>query len=444
VDAHSLPRRQGGLPRLGDYLAFRRDPLGFWTETGGLGPVVPVVFGAQEFWVVTDAELVEHCLLTQAHAHPRDRRLMRINRGPGPELMFNTDRWEEWKRRRRLLQPAFNRSHLAGFGEVFVAEAERSVDQMVSSGGAVDVEARLRDMTMRIILKAMFSVEADAEVTRLQESFEAASEVVAARVSSPIPIPHWFPTPASRRLRRLMRYRWETLAGIVDSRIESGEERGDLLDLLLEARIGDDGLTEEDLVGEMSGIVFAGHETTAETQTWLLHQLAHNPDIEARLLDEIETVSPDGGPLTVEDVERMPFTNHVISETLRLYPPVYLTIRESDEAFDVDGLHIPAGTRLVINIRGLHRDPAAWDDPLCFDPDRFDRPHDRHRFQFLPFLGGPRKCLGDHFAMLEMRLTVPTLLRRLRFEYVGPPNLEPVAGFTLATPGGMRMRAHPR
>jgi cytochrome P450 len=176
----------------------------------------------------------------------------------------------------------------------------------------------------------------------------------------------------------------------------------------------------------------------------LFYLLSQHPEVEERLLDEVESVAP-GRPLTAEDADRMPFTEQVISETLRLYPPVYATIREADRDHDVAGFHIPAGTRLVVNIRGLHRDPGAWPDPERFDPDRFaGGADDRHRFQFIPFLGGPKKCLGDHFAMLEMRLTVPTLLRSLRFRYAGPPHPKPVAGFTLSTDGGMWMEVRPR
>lgn len=434
----ALPGRTGGLPRIGDYLAFRRDRLGFWTETGAIGPMVRVVFGAQEFWIVTDPVIAEHILLKEVHAYPRDRRLMKLNRGPGPELMFNTDRWEEWKWRRRLLQPAFHRAQIAGFGRAFTAHAERLAGEL---SGVVDLEAALRDMTMRIILETMFSVRADEEVRRLQESFEASSEVVAGRAAAPIPVPFWFPTPANLRLRRLTRYRLETLARLVDERLISGEFHGDLLDTLL---AGEDRFSSADLIGEMSGVVFAGHETTAETQTWLFHLVATHPDVEGRMLDEIERVAPGGRALDVEDVESMPFTNNVINETLRLYPPVYLTIREADEDFEVAGHHIPVGARLVVNIRGLHLDPVAWGDPEAFRPERFEEPSDRHRFQFIPFLAGPKKCLGDTYAMLEMRLTVPTLLRRLRFEYVGEPDPRPAAGFTLATDGGMPMRVLPR
>lgn len=428
------------LPLIGEYLRFRRDGVDFWTDAGSLGPVVPVRFGAQEFWVVTDPEIVEHILLREVKSYPRDRRLMKLNRGPGPELMFNTDDWEEWKWRRRLLTPAFRRQSIAGFAETMVDHAIRTAGELP---GRVGLQAAMRTMTMRMILETMFSVTADEEVERLKESFEKSSDVVAGRTAAPIPVPYWVPTPANFELRTLTRYRWRVLHSIVQHRIDSNEPAGDLLDMLIAEHLEEDGRSfgPMDLVGEMSGIVFAGHETTAETQTWLLYLLSRHPDIERGVRAEIERVLGERR-VTVDDLDRMPLTHHAILETMRLYPPVYLTIREADADFTVDGVEIPAGTRLVINIRGLHLDSDAWDDPTRFVPERFDGTSDRHRFQFIPFLDGPKKCLGDHFAMMEMRLTIPTLLQRLRFEYDRATPPRPTSGFTMSVDNGMPMRVH--
>lgn len=428
------------VPWIGEYLRFRRDGIGFWTEAGARRPVVPVRFGAQEFWIVTAPEIVEHILLRHVKSYPRDRRLMRLNRGPGPELMFNTDDWDEWKWRRRLLTPAFRRQSIAGFAGTMVDQAIRTAGEVP---GTVDLQEAMRTMTMRMILQTMFSVTAGHEVERLKESFEKSSDVVAGRAAAPIPVPYWMPTPANAELHRLTKYRWGVLHNIVQSRIDANEPAGDLLDMLITEHLEDDGRAfgPMDLVGEMSGIVFAGHETTAETQTWLLYLLSSHPDIELRVRDEIESVLGDRR-IEVEDLDAMPVTHNVILETMRLYPSVYLTIREADADSTIGDVRIPAGTRLVINIRGLHLDPAAWHDPMRFDPDRFARPNDRHRFQYIPFLDGPKKCLGDHFAMMEMRLTIPTLLQRLRLEYRGDRPPRPVSGFTLSVDNAMPMRVH--
>ncbi|MDH3307262.1 MAG: cytochrome P450 [Acidimicrobiia bacterium] len=435
-----VTRRSDTVPGLGDYLDYRRNRLDFWTDTGELGPLVRVRFGRQEFWVVTDPDIAEHILLKAVKDYPRDRRLMALNRGPGPELMFNTDRWEEWRRRRRLLAPGFRREAVEGFGPTIVRHARRKADELA---GVIDVQAEMREMTMRIILETMFSVTADHDVARLQRTFEYASDVVAARASAPVTVPYWLPTPANIRLLRLMRYRSSTLGKIISDRVRTAQPQGDLLDLLILHHVDNDerGLTTRELIGEMSGIVFAGHETTAETQAWLLHLVSTHPHVEAGLRSEFESVLGDRDP-TVQDLHNMPYTERVILETMRLYPAVYLTIREADVDHTVAGYDIPAGTRLVINIRGLQRDPFAWPDPDTFDPDRFCDDDGRHRFQYIPFLAGPKKCLGDHFAMLEMRLTIPTLLQRLRFYPATDKPPEPHAGFTLSVDGGLPMRAH--
>ncbi len=365
---------------------------------------------------------------------------MKLNRGPGPELMFNTDDWEEWKWRRRLLTPAFRRQSIAGFAETMVDHAIRTAGEL---HGRVGLQETMRTMTMRMILQTMFSVTADDEVERLKESFEKSSDVVAGRAAAPVPVPYWAPTPANFELRTLTKYRWRVLHSIVQARIASNEPAGDLLDMLIAEHLEEDGRSfgPMDLVGEMSGIVFAGHETTAETQTWLLYLLSRHPDIERDVRAEIEEVLGERR-ITVEDLDRMPLTHNMILEAMRLYPPVYLTIREADEDFTVNGLEIPAGTRLVINIRGLHLDPGAWEDAERLDPSRFEGPSDRHRFQYIPFLDGPKKCLGDHFAMMEMRLTIPTLLQRLRFEYAGAEPPRPTSGFTMSVDNGMPMQVH--
>jgi cytochrome P450 len=404
---------------------------------------VRIRFGSQRFLVVTEPRITEHILLTAVADYPRDRRLMALNRGPGPELMFNTDRWDEWKWRRRTLTPAFHRKVVAGFGERVVSHA-RSAAEDWSRVGHIDLEQAMRDVTMRTILDTMFSVTDAAEVKRLQTSFEVSSEVVAARAAAPVPVPWWLPTPTNLRLRALTRYRWGVLSGMVFDRMREPPGERDLLDLLLAVGADDDEHRFElpDLVGEMSGIVFAGHETTAQTLTWLFAELDDRPDLVARLLEEIEDVLGNRDP-TVDDLPSMPFTDAVIQETLRLHPPVYLTIREADADHRVGDVEIPRGSRLVINIRGLHRDPDAWLDAEAFIPDRFIDAGPPHRFQYLPFLAGPKKCLGDTFAMNEMRLVVPTILRRVE---LAATSGRPVAsaGFTLSTANGFPVSVTPR
>ena len=189
-----------------------------------------------------------------------------------------------------------------------------------------------------------------------------------------------------------------------------------------------------------TGIVFAGHETTAVTLIWQFFLLSQNQDVEEPIRDEMRRTIGDRA-VTVEDLASMPLVDQAIQETMRLYPPVYVTGREADRDDSYGEMSYPKGTRFLINIRGLHLDPAVWPDPHRFDPARLDGSHELHRFEYIPFLGGPKKCLGDGFAMTEMRLAVPTILQRVHLSYAGSTPAKEQAGFTMKPAGGMPVQA---
>jgi cytochrome P450 len=433
--------RPDRLPVLNHLATYRQDPLKFWLETGQKAPVMRIRLGPWlEYWVVTDADFLQHILQQRAQTYIRERRLMALNRMGGPELLFNTDRWEEWLWRRRLMQPAFHRRELASFGTTFVEEAERLADSW-PNGAIIDLEKAMKTLTMRIIGRTMFSVDVGATTERLQESFELSSQLVFERASSPLPLPHQVPTPLNRRTKAAIRDRIAILRDFVERRAAAGPGAGDLLDMLITAHLENGRrFSDEELVWEMSGIVFAGHETTALTMMWLFYTLSQEPEIEHRLRAEIDAVLNDRR-VTLSDLEHMPFTEQVILETLRLYPPVYVTLREADAADRYQDYVIPKGSRMMLNIRGIQRSPDHWDEPERFHPERFapDQTERRHKFAFIPFLDGPRKCLGDSFAMMEMRLIVPTILQRCRLHYAAAEPPVEIPRFVMGVQDGMRM-----
>ncbi|MCA9966490.1 MAG: cytochrome P450 [Anaerolineales bacterium] len=438
------PRRRDGVPVFRDFLSYRADPLHFWLGSGQLAPVVRIGLGPfLEYWVVTEPDFLQHILQKNVKNYPRERRLSRLNRLDGPELMFNTDNWEEWLWRRRLMQPAFHRQQIARFAEIMTEEAGRLAGSW-QPGQAVNLGHAMKTLTMRIIGRTMFSADVGAETDELQETYELASAFTFERASSIWVPPLWLPTPANRRVKTAVSHRYSLLRRLVEGRLASGEVKGDLLDTLIGAHLEENGrsFSSEDLVGEMGGIVFAGHETTALTMMWLFYLLSQHPDVEARLMAEVEAVVGTDRPPALADLPNMPYTQQVISETLRLYPPVYVTLREADADDEFGDYHIAKGTHFVLNIRGLHRDPRYWDNPEQFNPDRFaqEQAKSRHNFAFVPFLGGPKKCIGDSFAMMEMQLVVPTILqqRRLRYGLTAPPAEK--AGFVMETEGGIEMR----
>lgn len=433
--SHHPISRPGTLPVLNDLLAFRRDPLNFWLEAGRQGPVVRVGLGPTlRFWVVTDADLFQEILAKKSKNFPRSI-LLRDRRGMEEyKTVFNADTYEEWLWRRRLLQPAFHMRELTGFSDTFVAETARLVDEL-DSETPFDLVHLMKTLTMRIICKTMFSATLD-ETDVLQDCFERVTQFGYRRMSSIIKWPLWVPTRHRRDAEDAYRTRWQIVEGIVQERLSSGRAKGDLLDMLIAAHLDEDGrsFSGEDLVSEMLSIIFAGHDTTAMTMVWLLYTVSQNAEVEQKLSKEVDSVL-NGRLPTLEDIDNMPYTHQLIQETLRVYPTVYLTLREAESDDTIGNYAIPANTQLVINIRGIHRDPAHWEQPDRFWPERFTEENNqtRHKFAYIPFLAGPKKCIGDAFAMLEMRLVIPTIIQRTRLRYAADKPPKERAGFVMDT-----------
>jgi cytochrome P450 len=448
----SLPMRPDRVRLLADYPRYRRDPLNFWLETGKLAPLVDVRLGPWvNYWVVTDPDWLQHILQGNVRNYPRDRRLLRANRRRNVELLFSTDQWEEWLWRRRLMQPAFHRTQVEGFAEMMVQETLQAIKTW-QYRTVIPFKTVMKQLTMRIIARAMFSAEALSETRMLQQSYETTTHIAYEIASSVWPSPFMLLTPRLLTLKRAADRRIRYLETLVMERVQSGGGAGDLLDTLIAARVAESGAAAEkgraftaaELVWEMSGIVFAGHDTTALTLTWLFYLLAQHPTVADRLREELSGVLCGNLP-TAETVQEMPYLEWVILETMRLYPAVYVTIRETDERDQFAGREIPVGTKFLLNIRGMHHHPDHWEQPERFDPHRFDpaRGKTRHKFAFLPFLQGPKKCMGDALAMLEMKIIAATLLTRYEFTYkeTGPLRMRP--SFVLEAEGEVPLHFHP-
>ncbi|MFT5195290.1 MAG: cytochrome P450, partial [Candidatus Promineifilaceae bacterium] len=334
--------RADRIPFLNDYLRFRNDPLNFWLETGKIGPLVRVNFGpAREMWVVTDPDLFQQILQKKSKNFPRDRQLRTRNGIDDSRTVFNAETYDEWRWRRRLLQPGFHRKQIEKFAETMVSETQRLTDE-TADGLTINLTNFMKKLTMRIICQTMFSASL-AETDRLQHSFEQASEFSYSQLSSIVKTPIWLPTAAVRETKRSVATKKEILGRIVQERLDSDEPQGDaehswdMLDMLISAQLEDEDETNgrsfdyEDLVAEMGSLVFAGHETTAMTMVWLMNVVATMPDVEAKLLAEIDEVLGDRTP-TLADLDLMPYTHQVVQETLRLFPSIYVTLRESEAA----------------------------------------------------------------------------------------------------------------
>jgi cytochrome P450 len=349
-----------------------------------------------------------------------------------------------WVSRRRMLQPVFTKQRVSEFGGHMADAAE-----MVSAGWAedseVDLDAEARKLTLRALGRSVLGLDLDDRSDEVSEPLRIALDYAIGRALRPVRAPIWLPTPARRRARRASAKVHRLAQDIIDDCRVDPNRVAPLARALLEAKDPVTGLplTDEEICDELIIFLFAGQDTTATTVAYALWALGRHPEMQDRVAAEAAAL-PDR-PLTTDDVPRLGYTVQVLRESLRLCPPGPTGTRMANRDLEVGGYRVEAGTMLVVGRLAVQRDPTLWEDPLRFDPDRFtpEKFKDLDRWQYLPFGGGPRSCIGDHFAMLEATLALATLLRRTEIH-----SLEgdfPLAlHFTMVAGGPIRARVRRR
>ncbi|XXX81532.1 cytochrome P450 [Sorangium sp. So ce134] len=423
-----------------------RDSLGFLMSLPEHGDLVRVRLGPFPATLVCDPGLTRHVL--------RDDRT--FDKG-GP--LFDRAReligdgvascpHSEHRRQRRLLQPAFHPSRLLGYAQAFTAKIAE-VTGSWRDGQVLDVPAEMLSISARVIGETMFSETLPAPV--LHQALDDLTSVNAGvyqRMLMPPPLDR-LPTPGNRRYHEARARLRHTLGGIIADRRASGTDRGDLLSALLAARDPDhagvrQALSDAEIYDQVVTFFLAGAETTATTLAWALHLVAQHPDIEERLHAEADAVL-NGGAAAHEHLPKLELTSRIITETLRLYPPIWLLTRSAVVDTHLGGHPIPAGTTIAYSPYLIHHRPDLYPDPERFDPDRWDgtRRPPPPRDAFIPFGGGARKCIGDQFGTIEATLALATLAARWHLRALPGQLVRPAVSASLR-PHGLRMRASRR
>jgi cytochrome P450 len=334
----------------------------------------------------------------------------------------------QWLPRRRALQPMFTKQRVPRYAGHMAAAAQTVVDGWCDDA-AVDLDTACRALTLRALGHSVLGLDLDARADTVGPALRTALTWVADRATRPVNLPQWLPTPGQQRARRANADLHQLAAEILAAVRADPARDAPLVRALITAVDPQTGqpLSDDDICHELLLFILAGHDTTSTTLTYSLWALGHHPAIQDRLFDEVSAFGDR--PLTPDDVPRLGHTVRVLHEALRLCPPGAGTPRLLKKDLAVDGYRLEAGTVAVVSFYAMHRDPELWDDPLTFDPDRFlpERSQGRSRWQYLPFGGGPRSCIGDHFAMLEATLALATIIRAARIESLNDD-------FPLATP----------
>jgi cytochrome P450 len=449
MSGNGLPPRPPGHPLWGNLASFRgpiHDHL--LAAQRAHGDVLRFEIGPKRILVVTHPDDVEHIVYDNWQSYGQGSGMEETKALLGDGLL--TSSGALWRRQRSLVQPAFRRGRMCAFAGTMA----QSVDAMLArwEGSRLtnfDVAAEMNRLTLDIAASTLFGASlGEEEASIISGSLPPLMREAVRRQFGLWAAPAWMPTPNNRRMLRHI----ERLNGVVYKIIEErrrrvaagGDAGTDLLGLLMTACDEESGVGMSDtlLRDESMNLLMAGHETTAQFLAWTWYLMSLYPDVRLRVEEEVDAIE-GGVPRGQEGLE---YTRRVLDETLRLYPPAWVFRRTAIVDDVVSGYHVPAGSDVLLVPWVIHRHESFWTNPEAFDPDRFlpERSLGRHRCAYVPFGGGPRLCIGMHFALLEALVVVAMVSRRYRLDRVPGPPVQPEASFTLRPGGGVWMNAYAR
>jgi cytochrome P450 len=436
------PPAPKGTIFLGVFPEFRKDPPEYLRRIAREhGDIAELRLGRQRVFFVNHPDWIRDILVTHQSQFKKSRMLERARVLLGDGLL--TSEGEFHKLQRRLVQPAFHRERLIGYSSAMVECAERCRAHW-ADGAELDIAREMMRLTLAIVARTLFSADVSSEA---DEIGAALSEVLGLFETVLMPFSEWLeklPLPSVKRFERARARLDETIYRIIAERRASGRDEGDLLSMLLLAQDEDTGgrMTDRQVRDEALTLFLAGHETTANALTWTWYLLSQNPEVETRLHDEIARVL--GGRLPAfADLPELRYTEMVLSEAMRLYPPAWAIGRRALGDYAIGDYIIPAGAVILMSPYVTHRDARWFEDPDRFDPERWlpERAAARPKFSYFPFGGGARVCIGERFAWMEGVLLLATIAQRWCLRLAPDQKIDHRALITLRPRHGMRMIA---
>ena len=424
-------------------VTFYRDPLGSLTQMAAEhGDVVRFRWWPRHEYLLSDPGLIEQVLVKEQRSFMKGQALQETKRVLGQGLL--TSEGDLHLQQRRLMQPLFHRRRITHYAAEMVDCAERRQSSW-RAGETRDVHEEMARVTLAVVGRTLFATGVEAEAAEIGAALTDAMESLQRFMLPFYGALERLPLPAVRRLRESRRRLDLTIYRLLDER-RASPGGNDLLTLLLETR-DDDGrpMPDQKVRDEAMTIFLAGHETTAVALTWTWMLLARHPAIERRVHEELDEALGTRLP-TADDLSRLEYTDKVLKESMRLYPPAWLIGRRALVNVELGGYPIPAGSVVLLSPWVTHRDGRFFADPRRFDPERWTPEAEaaRPRFSYFPFGGGVRRCIGEGFALMEAKLLLATIARRWRLRLDPAQRVEPLARITLRPRFGMRMYVEPR
>ena len=418
---------------------FRKDPPGFLQKvTQEYGDIAYVPLGRQHIYHLAHPDSIRDVLVTNQHKFKKSRMLERAQLLLGQGLL--TSEGDYHRRQRRLMQPAFHRDRIAGYGAVMVDRAAVGRERW-RPGQPFDVMQEMMRLTLAIVTRTLFSANVDSEADEIGSALTQVFDLFEVIMMPFSEFLEKLPLPAMRRFKRARKRLDETIYRMIAERRATGRDEGDLLSMLLLAQDeeGSGGMTDTQVRDEALTLFLAGHETTADALTWAWYLLSQNPQAEAAFHSELDRVLAGRLP-SIEDLLQLRYTESVFAETLRLYPPAWGMGRRALEDYHVGDFTIPARSVILMSPYVVHRDPRWYSNPGEFRPERWlQEDAARPKFAYFPFGGGARVCIGERFAWMEGTLILAAIGQRWRLRLEAGHRVETQARITLRPKYGMRM-----
>jgi len=430
---------------LGTLIMPGRDPLAIFTRFArDYGDVTFFRMGGERVFFVNHPDLIKQVLVAEHAKFAKSRALERARKLLGNGLL--TSDGAEHQRRRRLVQPAFHRAQVAGYAATMVEHAQR-LDASWQDGRTVDVSSDMMRLTLGIVARTLFDVDIDSEADAVGGALTDVLETFWLTLLPFSDVVEALPLRALKRSARARARLDDLIYGMIAARRAHGGSRRDVLSMMIgsEDEEGASGLSDREVRDEALTLLLAGHETTANALMWTWYLLSHAPDVRSRLHEEVDRVLA-GRTATVADVESLPYVLSVVTESMRLFPPVWTIGRRAKVATELAGYPMPAGAMVFMSQWTMHHDARFYRDPELFHPERWT-PEFRAalpRHAYFPFGGGPRTCIGESFAWMELVLIVATIAQRWDLEMAPghPVVTQPL--LTLRSRHGMRMTVRRR
>jgi cytochrome P450 len=442
----AIRRPPGPKPHflIGNFPLGSSDPLSVFSAWAReFGDIFYYRAGWIHVYFLNHPDLIESALITQQQKLLKDRVIQNSRWFLGEGLL--TSEGPSWMRQRRLCQPAFHRERLASYAQIVTECAQQTLASW-REGEIRDAHQEMMRLTLRVVARVLFSVEVKRETEQVQQALNLLMKHSSGGRMILPPSVRFLPLPFLIRVRRAVRQLDEVVYGIIRQRRDNAGGNCDLLSMLMAARDEDGSqMSDRQLRDEIMTFLLAGHETTALSLSWTWYVLSQHPEVEHKLHCELQQVLADRLP-TFEELPRLRYTESVIKESMRLYPPAWSLARTAATDLELGGYRIPAGSNVVMSQWIMHRDSRFFPDPERFAPDRWSTTEMQKlpRFAYFPFGGGPRFCIGVSFAMMEATLLLAAIAPRFQLRLVPGHPVEPVPSITLRPKNGIRVSLHRR